>query len=447
MNSGSIIHVNMIGLMAAVEERLDRSLRGRPFVVARPDVPRAVVLDLSPEAYRQGVRRGMLLEAARAVVRDVRICVPQPLLYEKADRMLQNVALGFTPLVERAGRGHLFLDVQGTGRLFGPPEDAARTLLGDIADQLGIVPTVALASTKTAAKVASRVFRPFGFAPLTVNDEYTLIARQPVELLPGVGVRLLPRLLALGIETIGTLASLAPDEALAISPRGWELVQRARGIDDSPVNPEPTEQRLIRGESLLEPDSADPVCLRWRTRELAAELGFRMRKEGLGTRGLSLRLSYADGLASTGQVKAGAGTVWVDDAQLAEVAAAALDTAWTRRVRVRMLTLELSRLVPAGPELDWCEPLQLQADPAVLALRKALRLQRLQTALDAVHDRYGLASLVPGIAVLFRKGSPALTGEDGGSKLRAVDPPLGGLTEQGLQGWHGLSEARGRKAV
>jgi len=99
--------------MAAVEESLDRSLKGRPFVVARPDVSRAVVLDLSTEAYRQGIRRGMLAEAARYRSRDLAMLPPRRLLYEKLDTVLAESALRFTPLVEEAGRGHLFFGCAG----------------------------------------------------------------------------------------------------------------------------------------------------------------------------------------------------------------------------------------------------------------------------------------------------------------------------------------------
>ena len=45
---GTVLHVNAVGLMAAIEENLDRGLKARPFVVAREGAVRAVVLDLSP---------------------------------------------------------------------------------------------------------------------------------------------------------------------------------------------------------------------------------------------------------------------------------------------------------------------------------------------------------------------------------------------------------------
>lgn len=410
MSTGTIIHINVIGLMAAVEESLDRSLRGRPFVVARPDVSRAVVLDLSTEAYRQGIRRGMLAEAARYRSRDLAVLPPRRLLYEKLDTVLAESALRFTPLVEEAGRGHLFLDVQGTRRLFGAPEDAARRLLRDISDGTGIVPTIALASTKTAAKVASRVFRPFGFAPLSVNDERELVARQPVELLPGVGVKLLPRLIALEIREIGTLASLSVDEAQAIGPKGPELVLRARCVDDSPVNPEPSSRRMLSGECTLEPDSADPELLSWRAKALAAELGFRMRNAGLVARSLRVRIVYTDGRTAARTVRAAQGAGFAADIQLGRAAERAFREAWTRRVRVRGIQVELEKFEPAGPELDLFDPepdggysgvAGVCARNATAQARRALMHLKIQDALDRVHAKYGMSALVPAASRMF----------------------------------------------
>lgn len=410
MTSGTIIHVNVIGLMAAVEEVVDPGVRGRPFVVARPDIPRAMVLDLSPEAYREGVRRGMLVQAACARVRALKVVPPRPELYEKVDQSLLETAFCFTPLVERAGRGHLFLDVNGTRRLFGAPEDAARRLLGEIADRTGLVPTVALASTKTAAKVASRVFRPFGFAPLSVNDEGELVARQPVELLPGVGVKLLPRLLSLEIGEIGTLASLSMDEAQAISARGPELVLRARCVDDSPVNPEPSSRRMLAGETVFEPDCADPDLLAWRAREIVAELGFRMRKDGFGAHVVMAKLVYTDGAVVSRSVRAGQDAGFVADIQLCDAAERAVRQAWKRRVRVRKLQIELGGFEPAGPELDLFEPLPFfnaepDIDQAGMQTRRIAMHMRVQSALDRVHGKYGQSAIMPAAAFLYRERS------------------------------------------
>ncbi|MCX7026779.1 MAG: DNA polymerase, partial [Spirochaetes bacterium] len=123
--TGTILHVNAVGLMAAIEAARDRGLRSRPFVVARPEASRAFVLDLSPSAHREGLDRGMLLSAALRSLPGLKVVTPRPELYRLADEALWKLGLSYTPMVERAGRGHLFVDLAGTWRLHGSPADAA----------------------------------------------------------------------------------------------------------------------------------------------------------------------------------------------------------------------------------------------------------------------------------------------------------------------------------
>ncbi|MCK5194435.1 MAG: hypothetical protein KAQ71_11540, partial [Desulfobulbaceae bacterium] len=61
----SIIHLNVTDFAVAVERLLDRSLLNRPVIVTTAWSWRAVVHDMSEEALRDGVRKGMLLKDAR----------------------------------------------------------------------------------------------------------------------------------------------------------------------------------------------------------------------------------------------------------------------------------------------------------------------------------------------------------------------------------------------
>jgi len=380
VGSGTILHVNAIGIMAAIEENRDRSLRGRPFVIANALSPRAVVLDLSPLAHREGLRRGMVLPLARDLCSGVEVRPPRPELYRAAEEALRSVGLGYTPLVERAGRGHLFIDLAGTRRVLGAPEDAAQKLRGRIMEETGLSPSIALSSNKTVSKVSTRVFRPAGFVALSPNEESSLVRMQPVGLLPGVGPALLGRFGLLGIDAIGDLADLTESEARAIGPRGPELVAKARGIDSSPVDPEPPERRAVAGEAVFEPDTTDPEVLRLRSGALVAELAFALRKDGLGARRALIELTYTDGLHGSGHARAA--RVLARDDELLALALAALERARKRRVRVRRLELKLTGIESAGPELDLFEP-------------EDLRLSRLQSALDRIRGRFGFAAIEP----------------------------------------------------
>jgi DNA polymerase-4 len=387
MPSGTILLVNAVGIMAALEEGLDGSLRGRPFVVANMDAPRSVVLDLSPQAHREGLRRGMVLSLARNLCRDLEVKAPRPALYTAAEERLWRIGLEYTPIVERAGRGHLFIDLRGTSRLFGAPEDAAQRLRRDIREETGLSPSIALSTNKTVSKVATRVFRPAGFVALSPNEESGLIRMQPVGLLPGVGPVLLGRFGLLAIDEIGDLADLSECEARAIGPRGPELVTRARGVDASPVDPAPPERRAVSGEAVFEPDTTDPEVLRLRLEGLVAELGFALRKEGRGAMRASVELGYTDGLRSFGTARIA--RVVARDDEIAPIAAAALEAARKRRVRIRRLELRLSEIECAGPELDLFEP-------------QDAKLSKLQSALDKIHGRFGLAAIESCAALAVR---------------------------------------------
>lgn len=377
---GTVLHVNAVGLMAAIAENLDRGLKARPFVVAREGAVRAVVLDLSPEAHREGLRQGMMLSFALRRVPGLVVAPPRPELYRAADEAMWRVGMSFSPLVERAGRGHLFIDLAGTSRLHGPPEDATQKIRLRIMEETGITPSFALASNKTVSKVATRVFRPGGFVALLPHEEGSLVRLQPVELLPGVGPVLKDRLSLLDIEDIGGLADLGAFEARAIGPRGPDLVARARGIDGSPVNPEPPERRCLRDAVTLEPDTAEAEVLRLRVVQLSATLGYAARRENLGVRKVTVSLDYSDGRGASSSTRLV--HIATGDDEIAETAWATARRALDRRVRVRRLALELSELGAAGPELDLFEP----------GISKSARLQ---SALDRVHGKYGFPALTP----------------------------------------------------
>ena len=124
--SRSIIHLNIADFAVAVENNIQPSLRGYPLVIAPLGAPRAVVYDMSDEAYKEGVRKGMALARAKRINKKIKILPPRFNRYERAMKDLLKQTIAFTPLIESGtSDGHIFLDVTGSGRLFGPSVDVA----------------------------------------------------------------------------------------------------------------------------------------------------------------------------------------------------------------------------------------------------------------------------------------------------------------------------------
>ena len=142
----AIIHINVADFAAAVEGLAEPSLRGRPLIVAPLGAAHTLVHDMSEEAFACGVRKHMDLARARRLCRDARLVPPDPPRYQRAMAELLRQAQPFSPLIEaEADSGHLFLDLSGTARLWGPPQDVGRRLrrqyqvLGFLTDRHPIV--------------------------------------------------------------------------------------------------------------------------------------------------------------------------------------------------------------------------------------------------------------------------------------------------------------------
>src|SRR5262245_1121058 len=103
----------------AVELLARPELRGRAVVLGGAPEERKAVVACSPEAEREGVRRGMSLREARAHCRDATFLEARQSLYrERFDRMLDALD-GISPVVEGAEPGCAYAGLDGLSLLTG----------------------------------------------------------------------------------------------------------------------------------------------------------------------------------------------------------------------------------------------------------------------------------------------------------------------------------------
>ena len=86
-----ILHLNVADFAVAVERVVDLTLREKPVIVAPLQAARAAVYDMSEEAYRDGVRKGMLLNRATRMCRKARVLslihISEPTRHTSQSRM------------------------------------------------------------------------------------------------------------------------------------------------------------------------------------------------------------------------------------------------------------------------------------------------------------------------------------------------------------------------
>ena len=143
-----------------------------------------------------------------------------------------------TPLVQPLSIDEAVLDLRGTEALHGAPPAAVLARFARCVErEVGITVSIGLAANRLLAKIAAGRDKPRGFCVLGA-EAASVLAPEPVRLLPGVGPALARRLEAMGITRLAHLQALDDRAARArLGEDGPALVRRARGEDSRPIDP------------------------------------------------------------------------------------------------------------------------------------------------------------------------------------------------------------------
>ena len=286
----TILHADVDSFFAAVEQRDDPQLRGRPVIVGA-----WVVLAASYEAKAHGVRTAMSVTRARRLCPGATVVEPRMSAYAEASKAVYRVFDDTTPLVEGMSIDEAFLDVRGLGRLSGTPTEIAKRLRGEVRERVGLPITVGIARTKFLAKVASGVAKPDGLLVVPPDGELAFLHPLPVERLWGVGPVTARKLRALGLTTVGQVAQLSEASLIALLglASGRHLHALAHNRDRRSVQVR-RRRRSIGAQRALGPsprslDDVDAALV-----ALVDRVTRRMRTAGRVGRTVVLRLRFAD---------------------------------------------------------------------------------------------------------------------------------------------------------
>jgi DNA polymerase-4 len=289
-NEATILHADPDAFFAAVEQRDDPRLRGRPVIVGS-----WVVLAASYEAKACGVRTAMSVGRARRLCPGAIVVEPRMAAYSQASKDVYGVFDDLSPHVEGLSIDEAFLDARGVRRLTGPPPAVAALLRSEVRERVGLPITVGVARTKFLAKVASGVAKPDGLLVVPPERELAFLHPLEVERLWGVGPVTSRRLHDLGIATVGQVAELGEDVLVRLLGRaaGRQLYALARNHDPRTVRPRRrrgsigAQRALGRAPTSLEEVDASLAGL-------VDRVARRMRVAGRTGRTVVLRLRFGD---------------------------------------------------------------------------------------------------------------------------------------------------------
>jgi nucleotidyltransferase/DNA polymerase involved in DNA repair len=293
----TILHVDMDAFFAAVEEREDPSLHGRPVVIGadpRGGEGRGVVSTANYEARKYGIHSAQPISQAWRRCPHAVFLPPRGRLYSEVSRQVFDVFASYTDQVEPLGIDEAFLDVTASRRLFGEGPELARRLKNDVRDATALTASVGVAAAKFVAKIASDLRKPDGLVVVEPGTEAEFLAPLPVRRLWGAGPMTLAKLRALGCATIGDVAALDPDVLVRRfgDALGGRFHRLANGIDARRVHTD-RGQKSLGKETTFGVDQTDRSAVERTLLGLCEGVAAACRRKGISGTTVTVKLRFS----------------------------------------------------------------------------------------------------------------------------------------------------------
>ena len=356
-------------------------LRLIPSVVAGDKESRhSIILAKSGPAKKFGIQTGEPLFLALEKCPSLTVVQPDYPLYVEASRHFVNMLRQFSPVVEQYSIDEAWVDMTGTGRLYGDPRLAAEQMRRRIKEELGFTVNIGISTNKLLAKMAGDFEKPDKVHTLFPEEIEAKFWPLPVRDLFLVGSATENKLKRMGIYTIGQLA--VTDPAILkkrLGKHGLTIWHFANGRNADAVVPEPAENKgygnsITTAQDVATREAGYQVLL-----GLCETVAARMRKDGKCGSRVTVHLRTNDFVNFSHQATLYGATNITES--LFEAACRIFDEAWDESIPLRQIGVQVTRLSS--------EPYQQYDLFSGISPARYERKLRLDEAVDALRDKYG----------------------------------------------------------
>lgn len=293
-----IIHIDMDCFYAAIEEREDPSLRGKPIGVGGQS-RRGVLTTANYEARKFGCHSAMPAFKALQLCPQLILVPVRFELYRSESARIRAIFGRFTDKIEPLSLDEAYLDVS---HLETSAAAIAREIRAQIHEETGLTASAGISHNKLIAKVASDWRKPDGQYEVAAEQVDAFMCELAVGKLWGIGPKMRGKLAAIGVHCCGDLQGLDKIELTRkFGSRGLDLYQLARGIDTREVSTRRIRKSLSSertfAENIANHPALQPIML-----EMLKGLGESLRKHSdRQIRSLVVKLKFADFTRTTAE--------------------------------------------------------------------------------------------------------------------------------------------------
>jgi len=390
-----IFLVDMNAFFISCEMTRDHSLVGIPAAVAGdPQKRSGIILAANYEARSFGVKTAMVLHEALKLCPKMILVPPDHHFYGEKSKEVMDLLSNYTPILEQNSIDEAWLDMTGCEGLFGKPVEAAKRIMDEIKDRLGLWCSIGIAENKFLAKMAAEMKKPLGITELWERDIPEKLWPLPVKEMYGVGGKTAEKLNRMGIKTISDLARFDINLIVkAFGKSGNEIYLRANGIDNSPVLPRKADDMKSIGRSTTLPEDISEIeKAKIVLMELADDIGVTARRHSKKGRTVHITLKYSDFQVVTRQTTVPA---TFSTKEIYQAGCGLLEQNWNRLRPVRLIGIGLS-----GFHEDFSSD-QLSLFDQMEDNVKNEKNERIDEAMDKIRSKHGAGVIT--FAALVKK--------------------------------------------
>lgn len=227
-----IIHVDMDCFYAAVEVRDNPSLKGKAVAVGGRTKSRGVLTTANYEARKFGVRSAMPTSRALRLCPDLVLVPPNFQKYREVSRIIREIFMEYTPLVEPLSLDEAYLDVTDCTLHSQSATLIAKEIRQRIFETTGLMASAGIAPNKFLAKVASDWRKPNGQFTIAPHQVSEFVKDLKLSKIPGVGPKTYQKMEAKGYRTCLDLQKFEKTEMFQkFGKWGLQLFHLVRGED------------------------------------------------------------------------------------------------------------------------------------------------------------------------------------------------------------------------
>lgn len=343
-----ILHCDMNGFFASVELLDYPELRDKPMAVCGdPEGRHGIILAKNEIAKRYGIVTAETLWQARKKCPDLQTVPPHHKKYQHYSRLINEIYLQYTDMVEPFSVDESWLDVTASQKLFGNGKQIADKIRHQVKKELGLTLSAGVSFNKIFAKMGSDYKKPDATTVITQENYKNILWPLDIRDLFFVGKATADKLQGIGIHTIGQLAeSDCHTVAALLGKQGSIIHDYANGLDQTPVSrfDEREDVKSIGNGSTFRRNLEGIQDIRTAVIALSDTVAVRLRQKKKKAFGVKVDIKDPSLKVISRQQQLDNPTNLAEN--IADTAVSIIEKSWNLRHPIRMLTVTAINLCP-----------------------------------------------------------------------------------------------------